>query len=59
MSEEAKTDDQGPIGDREPFFSGQAGNPTVPYDGTNLGPGSQIGPFKLLGTLGEGGYGLV
>jgi len=59
MSEEAKTGNQGPSDDREPFFSGQTGDPTLPYDGTNLGPGSQIGPFKLLGILGEGGYGLV
>jgi len=59
MSEGAKRDEQGSVGGREPFFSGQADASTVPYDGTHLGPGSQIGPFRLLGILGEGGYGLV
>jgi eukaryotic-like serine/threonine-protein kinase len=37
-----------------------SGMPTVEYgDGAALGPGGQIGPYKLLRILGEGGYGIV
>ncbi len=33
--------------------------PTLDYDGAVPGPGEQIGPYKLLRILGEGGYGIV
>jgi serine/threonine protein kinase len=33
--------------------------PTADYGGTALGPGAQIGPYKLISILGEGGYGIV
>lgn len=46
-------------GAAKPFFSGGAGDPTASYGDTAMGPGAQIGPFKLLGILGEGGYGIV
>ena len=32
---------------------------TGSIDDTTMGPGSQIGPYKLLRVLGEGGCGLV
>lgn len=35
------------------------GIPTAKYDGMTVGPGGQIGPYKLLRILGEGGYGIV
>ncbi|MBN2313391.1 MAG: protein kinase [Sedimentisphaerales bacterium] len=35
------------------------GNPTASYGGAAAGPGEQIGPYKLLRVLGEGGYGIV
>ncbi|MBN1506650.1 MAG: serine/threonine protein kinase [Sedimentisphaerales bacterium] len=35
------------------------GLPTVGYGGSAIGPGAQIGPYKLLRILGEGGYGIV
>lgn len=46
-------------GARQPFFSGGEGDPTASYGSQGLGPGSQIGRYKLLGILGEGGYGIV
>jgi len=36
-----------------------AGLPTARYDSAAVGPGGQIGPYKLLSILGEGGYGIV
>ncbi len=47
---ENRADDESP---------GDDGIPTLDYDGTILGPGGQIGPYKLLRILGEGGYGIV
>jgi len=38
---------------------GQEVVPTAAYEGGALGPGAQIGPYKLIGILGEGGYGIV
>ncbi|MCU0918219.1 MAG: WD40 repeat domain-containing serine/threonine-protein kinase [Planctomycetes bacterium] len=35
------------------------GSPTAGYDGAGAGPGGQIGPYKLLRILGEGGCGIV
>lgn len=46
-------------GAAKPFFSGGPGDPTASYGDAAMGPGAQIGPFKLLGILGEGGYGIV
>jgi len=34
-------------------------SPTGGYGAAALGPGAQIGPYKLLRILGEGGYGIV
>ncbi len=42
-----------------PFFSGGANEVTGSYGAGAMGPGAQVGPFKLLGVLGEGGYGIV
>jgi hypothetical protein len=42
--------------DHEP--DGQGAIPTAAYDGA-VGPGAQIGPYKLLSVLGEGGFGIV
>ena len=33
--------------------------PTASFDSSVAGPGGQIGPYKLLRILGEGGYGIV
>jgi serine/threonine protein kinase len=46
-------------GVREPFFSGDSSEHTTFCGREAIGPGRQIGPFKLLGILGEGGYGIV
>lgn len=39
--------------------TGAEGIPTGAYDGAAVGPGGQIGAYKLLRILGEGGYGIV
>jgi WD40 repeat protein/serine/threonine protein kinase len=46
-------------GRRKPFFSKGAGDPAACRSGPPVGLGGQVGPFKLLGMLGEGGYGIV
>jgi len=33
--------------------------PTASFGAGTPGPGGQIGPYKLLSILGEGGYGIV
>jgi len=33
--------------------------PTADYSGSALGPGAQIGPYKLISILGEGGFVVV
>ena len=33
--------------------------PTLDYGTTPIGAGAQVGPYKLLKILGEGGYGIV
>jgi len=38
---------------------GQENVPTVGYGGGAIGPGAQVGRYKLLRILGEGGYGIV
>jgi len=40
---------------KKPFFSASSGS----YSNPREGPGFQIGPYRLLSTLGEGGYGVV
>jgi hypothetical protein len=39
--------------------TGDEGIPTASYGEAAIGPGKQIGPYKLLRILGEGGYGIV
>jgi serine/threonine protein kinase len=39
--------------------AGAEGIPTAKFDSSAVGPGGQIGPYKLLRVLGEGGYGIV
>ena len=39
--------------------TGDEGIPTASYGGAGFAPGEQIGPYKLLRILGEGGYGIV
>ena len=38
---------------------GSEGIPTASHGGAAVGPGEQIGPYKLLRIPGEGGYGIV
>jgi pentatricopeptide repeat protein len=49
---QGKEKDNNPQDENEPFFS-------ISYGSLEEGPGSQIGPYKLLSTMGEGGYGVV
>jgi serine/threonine protein kinase len=58
MSGEGEHDSRGsrPV---EPFFSGGGGDPGASCGGPDVGPGAQVGLFKLLDALGEGGYGIV
>jgi WD40 repeat protein/serine/threonine protein kinase len=46
-------------GTRKPFFSREGVDATASCGNVDVSPGSQVGPFKLLGILGEGGYGIV
>ena len=43
--------------DKQP--DGEEAIPTASYGAGAVGPGGQIGPYKLLSVLGEGGYGIV
>ena len=45
--------------EKKPFFSASPDNSTTSYDSTQEFLGSQIGPYKLLSVLGEGGFGIV
>ncbi|MHC4603042.1 MAG: protein kinase domain-containing protein [Planctomycetota bacterium] len=38
---------------------GEEAIPTANYGAGAVGPGGQVGPYKLLSILGEGGYGIV
>ena len=39
--------------------TGGEGSSTAGYGGGAVGPGAQIGPYKLLSVLGEGGFAVV
>jgi len=56
-SDEEKIDGQS--GKKKPFFSESSEDVTGLYGCSGEMLGSQIGPYKLLGILGEGGYGIV
>ncbi|MFC1636538.1 serine/threonine protein kinase, partial [Planctomycetota bacterium] len=56
-SDEEKID--GPSGEKEPFFSASSDNSTASCGSSRELLGGQIGPYKLLSVLGEGGYGIV
>ena len=46
--------------EKEPFFSASPNQPTASYLGPGgLKPGAEIGPYWLIDTLGEGGFGIV
>lgn len=45
--------------EEEPFFSASPGNANSSYDSLSQESGGEIGPYKLLSILGEGGYGVV
>jgi len=51
MNDAGEKNDKGP--DKEETIS------TASFGGSVIGPGGQVGPYKLLSILGEGGYGLV
>ena len=51
MSKTEEGNDKGP--DKEETM------PTADFGGSAIGPGGQVGPYKLLSILGEGGCGLV
>jgi len=51
MSKAKERNDKGP--DKEESI------PTASMGGSAVGPGGQIGPYKLLSILGEGGFGVV
>jgi len=51
MSKAKEKNDKGP--DKEESI------PTASMGGSAVGPGGQIGPYKLLSILGEGGFGVV
>ncbi|MHC4113485.1 MAG: serine/threonine protein kinase, partial [Planctomycetota bacterium] len=51
MSKTEEGNDKGP--DKEESI------PTASMGGSSVGPGGQIGPYKLLSILGEGGFGVV
>jgi len=38
---------------------GEEAIPTASFGAGAVGPGGQVGPYKLLSVLGEGGYGIV
>lgn len=45
--------------EKKPFFSASSDDVTGSYSSSGEGPGASVGPYKLLGTLGEGGFGIV
>lgn len=47
---------QGPL---KPYFSAGGEKSPASYANTDVAVGTEVGPFKLLGILGEGGYGIV
>lgn len=46
-------------GPLKPYFSGGGEDSTASYANTDVAIGTAIGPFKVCGILGEGGYGIV
>jgi len=56
-SNEENIDDQSDK--KKPFFSASSEDVTDSYGCSGEMLGGQIGPYKLLGILGEGGYGIV
>jgi serine/threonine protein kinase/WD40 repeat protein len=58
MSGEGEQDSRvnGPL---KPFFSGGGEDSTASYANTDVAVGTEVGPFKVCGILGEGGYGIV
>jgi len=46
-------------GAKQPFFSGGAGDSATSHGERGIGPGAEVGPYKLIGVLAEGGYGVV
>jgi WD40 repeat protein/serine/threonine protein kinase len=49
----------GQSGKKKPFFSASSDDLTASCGSSREMLGGQIGPYKLLGILGEGGYGIV
>lgn len=43
----------------KPFFSRDVADHDAPHCENGLEPGAEIGPYKILSTLGEGGFGIV
>lgn len=54
--EEHDSHAKGPL---KPFFSGGGEDPTASRIKTDVAVGAEIGPFRVCGILGEGGYGIV
>jgi serine/threonine protein kinase/WD40 repeat protein len=46
-------------GPLKPYFSGGGEDSAASYANMDVAVGAEVGPFKLLGILGEGGYGIV
>ena len=46
-------------GEKKPYFSASSEDVTGSYGSSGEGPGASIGPYRLLGTLGKGGFGIV
>ncbi len=58
MSEDKK-ENSGQSDKKKPFFSVSDEEATASYGASVERPGVEIGPYKLLSGLGEGGFGIV
>ncbi len=58
MSDNEKKHNEG-LDKKKPFFSVSDDNATASYGESVERPGVEIGPYKLLSVLGEGGFGIV